>query len=61
MIKIKGSNCAATATMLLGIHQTDSKERHYSMAKVKSGTSVYNIGIFLKIVWRICAGLSLPE
>lgn len=55
VVKFKGSNCAPTAIKLLGIDQTYSKERHCSMAKVKTGICDYNTGIFLKIVWKICA------
>lgn len=46
VVKAKDSNWAPTATKLLGTHQTDSKERHYSMAKVKTGICDYNIGVF---------------
>lgn len=41
--KAKDSNCAPAANMLLGLHQTDSKARHYSMGKGETGICDYNM------------------
>lgn len=45
VVKARDSNCVPTSNMLLEIHQTDSKERHYSIAKGEAGICDYSMGI----------------
>lgn len=48
LVKAKDSSCAPAASTLSGIHQTDSKEKHYSMTKEEIGIYDHNMHIGLR-------------
>lgn len=48
LVKAKDSSCAPAASTLSGIHQTDSKEKHYSMSKEEVGICGHNMHIGLR-------------
>lgn len=48
LVKAKDSSCAPAASTLSGIHQTDSKEKHYSMTKEEIGICDHNMHIGLR-------------